>query len=198
MASIVLEVQFLAFRHNSTATSKSARPPLPLFETSGAPTGDELPTARVAAVDGKQERKGPPTTGAEQPAAALAPRAPASRRALLALAVGSSAASALGVVGLLYLYRLSPSWFADAMGSALSSILIAAGFVPQIALMCKKRSSQGFSLGLSALDSVGSCLSIAALLLAPLARPGAAIDWGEIVPYAVIVGFQVGRTAVCN
>lgn len=135
-------------------------------------------TACVAAVDDDEQSAAPA-------------RAPASRTALLALGVASTAASALGVLGLVYLFRRSPSWVADALGSALCSIMIVAGYLPQIALMCKERSSAGFSLGLSALDSLGGGFSIAALLLAPWASPGALVDPVAIVPYAVIVGFQV-------
>jgi hypothetical protein len=108
------------------------------------------------------------------------------------LAVGSTAASALGAVGLLYLFRASPPWLADSVGSALCSLLLAAGFLPQLSLMCKSKSSQGFSLGLCALDLTGSALSIATLLLAPVAAPGSSIDWGGVAPYACIVAFQVG------
>lgn len=118
-------------------------------------------------------------------------RAPASPLALLALALGSSAASALGVLGLYHLFKHSPAWLANAVGSGACSVLLAVGFLPQLALMCRERSSTGFSLGLSALDLTGSALSIAVLALTPLAEPGAPVDVGGIVPYAVIVGFQL-------
>lgn len=118
-------------------------------------------------------------------------RGPASRLALLALALGSSAASALGVVGLYHLFKHSPAWLANAVGSGVCSVLLAVGFLPQLALMCRERSSAGFSLGLSALDLTGSALSIAVLAMAPLAESGAPVDVGGIVPYAVIVGFQL-------
>lgn len=190
VASVILEVQFLAFR------SLSAPPASPASASASA--------APAAAVEATTEEDGQRHAAAVVEASATTTnssssngggetghRAPASRLALLALAVGASAASAFGVIALYHLFVHSPAWLADAVGSGVCSILLAAGFVPQLALMCRQRSSKGFSLGLSALDLTGSAMSIAALALAPLAEPGAPVDVGGIVPYAVIVGFQL-------
>ncbi len=203
VASVILEVQFLQWRNSSGDSSSSS-----------VAATDPAAAALDAEVEEEEEPPIPPPPPPAPPAVAEGieaggsngsnvssisssssrpPQPPASPLALLLLGLGSAAASALGVVGLLYLFRASPPWLADSVGSALCSILLAVGFLPQLQLMCRSRSSEGFSLGLSALDMTGSALSIVALLLAPMTVPGARVDVGGIVPYAVIVGFQVRR-----
>jgi len=110
--------------------------------------------------------------------------------ALLLLTVGS-------VIALLSLFNAvrsstSGAVFIKVVGSGIASLLLAVGFLPQLVLMCKTRSSQGLSLGLPLLDVTGSSLSILVLCL-EAKEEGDDVNVGGVVPYAIIVGFQVGR-----
>jgi len=110
--------------------------------------------------------------------------------ALLLLTVGS-------VIALLSLFNAvrsstSGTVFIKVVGSGIASLLLAVGFRRQLALMCKTRSSQGLSLGLPLLDVTGSSLSILVLCL-EAKEEGDDVNVGGVVPYAIIVGFQVGQ-----
>jgi uncharacterized protein with PQ loop repeat len=198
VASVILELQFLAFRHNSGSSSSSstatAAPVAIDAETEEPPiTPPRPPAPSSSAAEGIEAGGSTGSNVSSISSSSTPPPAPASALALLVLGLGSAAASALGVIGLLYLFRASPPWLADSVGSAFCSVLLAVGFLPQLQLMCTSKTSEGFSLGLSALDLTGSSLSIVALLLVPMAAPSTPVDVGGIVPYAVIVGFQVRR-----
>lgn len=110
--------------------------------------------------------------------------------ALLLLTVGS-------VIALLSLFNAvrsstSGTVFIKVVGSGIASLLLAVGFRRQLVLMCKTRSSQGLSLGLPLLDVTGSSLSILVLCL-EAKEEGDDVNVGGVVPYAIIVGFQVGQ-----
>ncbi|KAM3577584.1 hypothetical protein VYU27_000461 [Nannochloropsis oceanica] len=99
------------------------------------------------------------------------------------------------VIALLSLFNAvrsstSDTVFIKVVGSGIASLLLAVGFRRQLVLMCKTRSSQGLSLGLPLLDVTGSSLSILVLCL-EAKEEGDDVNVGGMVPYAIIVGFQV-------
>jgi len=99
------------------------------------------------------------------------------------------------ILGLYYLFEgikgtKVGDGFIVGIGSVGSSICLALGFVPQIYEMCKTKSSEGFSLGVTFLDIVGGLLSIATVFL------HGAVDLGGLLPYVIIIGCQVSVAVV--
>lgn len=184
VASVIIELQFLAFQVQDGKKAAGEK------ETQPEGREEEVVTAAAATSSSSESQesdgKGNGGEGKEKRKKHLL---------LLALAVGSTIVSLLFIVGLLYLFRaLEPRKDGDdiikILGSGLSSVFLAAGFLPQLYLMCKSRSSEGLSLGLSALDFCGSFFSIIVLCL-EAKMDKVAVDVGGVIPYTVIVGFQV-------
>lgn len=81
-------------------------------------------------------------------------------------------------------------WVPFTLGSIVSSVLIGAGFVPQLALILRSRSSAGFSVGLSLFDLSSSVAAVVAISLDKASV-------GALLPFAVIVLLQLLLLFLC-
>lgn len=243
MASVIIEVQFLAFQHNNKNEKIAATSSSSSSNSDGTNYGTSSPTATtivdVAAVaeaadtkdeiddhqllengdmkaQGQQQEQEQQRTGEideekknkKKKVGICSPSRRASLVQLWSLGTISSLFSVGIILGLFSLFhqlshhhqsrllhKYGPA-IINFLGSALSSVCLALGFLPQIYLMCQEKSSHGLSLGLSALDFTGSALSIIVLLLAAAAAKEP-VDVGSVIPYAIIVGFQVMCVCMC-
>ena len=198
LASILLEVQFFMFRKRKGGKEGGKK---------GGKEGEEEATtvAAVAVVadeeeadaeDGHLKNHGT-TSSSPSPSSSSPPSSPTPALPLLLLLGLALLLLSFGsIFGLFSLFNAIDSSkggkvFIEVVGSGLSSLFLAVGFLPQLYLMCKARSSQGLSLGLPLLDLTGSSLSILVLCL-EAKEEGKEVDAGGVAPYGIIVGFQVG------
>jgi len=111
---------------------------------------------------------------------------------LLVVSAGllSCALSAAGIFGVLAMFdsvKGSPreGTIVSVVGSGGASLFFAAGFIPQIITILKRKSSEGYSMGITVLQVAGSALAVANLLLI---TPK---ELGGLVPYLIAISFQV-------
>jgi len=191
LASVLLEVQFFMFRKREEG------------KEGGKEEGEEEEAGEATAVvadeeEGDEEDGHNPPIPSIPPSSFSPPPSPTPPLPLLLLLGLALLLLSLGCIfGLLSLFNAVSSSqegtvFIKVVGSGLASLFLAVGFLPQLYLMCKARSSQGLSLGLSVLDLMGSSFSILVLCL-EAKEEGEEVDVGGVAPYGVIVGFQVRR-----
>jgi len=191
LASILLEVQFFVFRKRKGG------------KEGGKEEGEEEEAVEATAVVADEEEADEEdghlknhTIPSSSPSSFSPPPSPTPSLPLLLLLGLALLLLSLGCIfGLLSLFNAVSSSqegkvFIEVVGSGFASFFLAVGFLPQLYLMCKARSSQGLSLGLSVLDLTGSSLSILVLCL-EAKEEGEEVDVGGVAPYGIIVGFQV-------
>ncbi len=175
LASIILEMQFVAFPHPPPPP-----PPPSHEEDKGEETGAEE----------EEEQMDTTTSTKRTPARRLS----STHLLLLGLGLASTLLSVGCILGLFSFFSSLKgrrgAGIITALGSGASSVCLALGFLPQLHLICKEKSSQGLSLGLCALDLTGSSLSILVLGLESVIEKRR-VEVGGVVPYAIIVAFQL-------
>eukprot|EP00298_Acanthocystis_sp_HF-20_P008965 c18018_g1_i1.p1 GENE.c18018_g1_i1~~c18018_g1_i1.p1 ORF type:complete len:223 (-),score=43.39 c18018_g1_i1:24-692(-) len=81
-----------------------------------------------------------------------------------------------------------PDWLVSLVGGIFSAVCLAIGFIPQMYVMVKEKTGDGFSYGLIFLDIVGASFGIIAIVLE---SESGTLDWSVIASYIVLIVFEV-------